>query len=382
MTVSTLATAYALRVVESTLSTTAASALSKMWLPGNTLSGRVLQTVNQQTLISVAGKTLAFNVPNRLSVGESVQLTYLGGDTKPAFLLVSPPNGPQTDRLALSDTAQSLRALALTSTTSNVLQNIAPLATADAPAATLAAVLQKSVSESGLFYESHLAAWTQGQWSLQSLLAEPQNASLVEAHSMTSPSAVATAEGTKWPSDLPIPAPAPTSLPAAESTVLKTSPTPVGSSAQGAAAYTQIADLTKAVLPTVNGELNSATAHVLNQQIQMLNQQQIIWSGPLWPGQNVSWILQRRDGRQDPSEPVADDSAAQQWESTLTLQMPRLGHVKAQLQLVNDSLRLVIEADQATLLSQHGRDLAQSLRQLGLHLSAPQIRSRNEPTRE
>lgn len=380
MTVSTLATAYALRVVESTLSATAASALSKTWLPGNTLSGRVLQTVNQQTLISVAGKTLAFNVPNRLSVGESVQLTYLGGDTKPAFLLVSPPNDPQTDRLALSDTAQSLRALALTSTTSNVLQNITPLATADAPAATLATVLQKSVSESGLFYESHLAAWTQGQWSLQSLLAEPQNASLVTAHSMTSPSAVATVEGTKLPFDLPTAVP--TSLSAAESTVLKTSPTLVGSSAQGAAAYTQIADLTKAVLPTVNGELNSATAHVLNQQIQMLNQQQIIWSGPLWPGQNVSWILQRRDGRQDPSEPVADDSAAQQWESTLMLQMPRLGHVKAQLQLVNDSLRLVIEADQATLLSQHGRDLAQSLRQLGLHLSAPQIRSRNEPTRE
>ena len=55
---------------------------------------------------------------------------------------------------------------------SNAASNVVA---APVPVAELAAALRRTVDESGLFYESHLAQWLSGQRPVESLAAEPQN---------------------------------------------------------------------------------------------------------------------------------------------------------------------------------------------------------------
>ncbi|MBU2738777.1 flagellar hook-length control protein FliK [Acidithiobacillus concretivorus] len=355
----TLETAYAIRVVETALNNVTATALSHSLLPGNTLSAKVLQSNNQQTMLAVAGKTLAFDLPGHWSAGQELQLTYLGGSNNPKFLLMSNLAAVRSDHVALSDTAQSLRDLVQTGNqATQIVHTAAMLAPNDESPAHIANFLQSSLQQSGVFYESHLAAWNQGQWTTQNLLAEPQNA----GRSMTDTASSATRN-------------APLSF---TQTVVLESPslqaTDAGKIAhQNVATYTQIADLNKSGALALTANAQTASLQILGQQIQVLNQQQFVWAGPLWPGQNVSWLVRRRDGDGEASSQMGEDVPSRRWDSTLILDMPKLGHVEARLQLVKSTLHLVLTADQAALLRAHGRALTQSLQDLGLQVSTQQI---------
>lgn len=98
---------------------------------------------------------------------------------------------------------------------------------------TIAAKLQQQVSGSGLFYESHLAAWSNGQLAKEQLQKEPQ------AH-------------------LPL----------------------LTQDSNG-----QVQALNKEVL------------QIVQQQLQTLDNQQIRWTGELLPGQRFDWQLQREQAR-------------------------------------------------------------------------------------
>ncbi len=261
----TLETAYTIRVVETALNHATAISLSHSLLPGNTLSAKVLQSGDQQTMLAVAGKTLAFELPGHWSAGQEVQLTYLGGSNNPKFLLMSHLAAVRSDQVALSDTAQSLRDLVQTGK----------------PAAQIV----------------HTAA----------MLA---------------------------PND----------------------------------------DLNKSGALFLSSNANAASMQILGQQIQVLNQQQFVWTGPLWPGQNVSWLVRPRDGDGEEPSQAGEEVPSRRWDSTLILDLPKLGHVEARLQLDKSTLHLVLTADQAALLRAHGGELTQSLQNLGLQVSTPQIR--------
>lgn len=368
MSVSNLETAYTVKVVESTLNSVSVSALSRTLVPGNTLSARVLQTAQQQTTLSVAGKALTFDLPGHWSVGQQVQLTYLGGSPKPTFLLMSPSAGGQNDRVALSDTAQTLRDMAqIGKQSAETVRSTSPLAATETSATHIAAFLQNTVSTSGLFYESHLAAWSQNQWSTQSLLKEPQNANRLAA----------TASGrtiAEMPTNTEVLPKAPQPMFPNSTTLDLRSKT----LSQSIATYTEIADLSKTTTTPLSATLNSTSLQILGQQIQVLNQQQFVWTGQLWPGQVVTWMVQRRDGHSEQSSDSSATLPAQHWDSTLTLDLPRLGRVEAKIHLVQSSLHLLVTADQAALLREHWEDLVQSLQGLGLHVSTQQIRAMHD----
>ncbi|EOH6282417.1 flagellar hook-length control protein FliK, partial [Burkholderia cenocepacia] len=89
----------------------------------------------------------------------------------PAVLLTDTPvparapaaSGPAGSATPVSDQASSAAA-----TRAAAAPSVAP------PVAALRAALAQAVSESGLFYESHLAQWLAGQRPLAALLREPQ----------------------------------------------------------------------------------------------------------------------------------------------------------------------------------------------------------------
>lgn len=356
----TMETAYTIRVVETALINATATSLSQSLLPGNTLSAKVLQSGNQQTMLAVAGKTLAFELPGHWSAGQEVQLTYLGGSNNPKFLLMSHLASVRSDQVALSDTAQSLRDLVQTGKpAAQIVHTAAMLAPNDASPANIANFLQSSLQQSGVFYESHLAAWNQGQWTTQNLLAEPQNAGRPMADTGSSATSKAALSFNQ--------------------TVAPESPSLLASDAskiaqQNVATYTQIADLNKSGALALSTNAHTASLQILAQQIQVLNQQQFVWTGPLWPGQNVSWLVRRRDGDGEEPSQAGEEVPSRRWDSTLILDLPKLGHVEARLQLVKSTLHLVLTADQAALLRAHGGELTQSLQDLGLQVSTQQIR--------
>ncbi|HDR9731995.1 TPA: flagellar hook-length control protein FliK, partial [Burkholderia aenigmatica] len=82
----------------------------------------------------------------------------------------------------LTDTAVPARATALSAPAASSSPASAAASSAAAvheaaaalPVAALRAALAQAVSESGLFYESHLAQWLAGQRPLAALMREPQ----------------------------------------------------------------------------------------------------------------------------------------------------------------------------------------------------------------
>lgn len=114
---------------------------------------------------------------------------------------------------------------------------------------------------------------------------------------------------------------------------------------------------------------------LVQQQLEALGSQRMIWHGELWPRQSVEMEIKREevDERQ-----ANGDEELDRWNTTLRLQLPRLGEVGAALSLTGHQLRLVVltpyESSAADLRAATPR-LNEALKAAGLELVALQIRS-------
>jgi len=180
--------------------------------------------------------------------------------------------------------------------------------TAPAPhAATLVRALGQAVATSGMFYESHLADLAFGKRSPAQLAAEPQ-AQLVEPTQREAPTHDAHPAAT---------------------------------------------------LPTPEAAL------LVRQQLEVLAYQMLCWQGQAWPGVPMDWEI-RRHG----DEPAHSGEQAQTWTSRLTLTLPHLGEVQANLSLAGTALSLHLCApDSADLLQAHGPALRERCEASGLTLT-------------
>ncbi|MBI3284466.1 MAG: flagellar hook-length control protein FliK [Burkholderiales bacterium] len=160
--------------------------------------------------------------------------------------------------------------------------------------------LQKSLSASGLFYESHLDEWAQGKRSLADLLKEPQ-AQILRAAEASSAST--------------------------------TSP-------------------------------NQELAQLIHQQLDVLEQQRMVWQGDLYPGQKLEWEISKKH-----TSPQQDDVENEtKWQSIVCFELPHLGQVTAVLNLQADKIGIIMRADRqetVSALTAHGPELAAALGQSG-----------------
>ena len=232
------------------------------------------------------------------------------------------------------------------STTATLLASITPKPTqADVPAqirstaplipgkpdlpVVLATALRNAISQSGLFYESHLEQWLNGALPIEALKLEPQAA-----------------------------------LPA----ILGFS---AGEPGSPAVAQPQSAQ----PQPNLVQEPMAWLQQNLVQQLSLLSNPALAWSGQVWPGQNVL-VQTSRDGAKS-----VDGEAP--WVTRLNLEMPRLGKVEIVISLDNRGVDLDIRGEAAAALrTMQARlaDLGSQLTDTGCNVRRMQIRSSREPT--
>lgn len=219
---------------------------------------------------------------------------------------VRPANGPappaaNADPAASENAALSLRLSAVARLLGDAAaagQGAAPAITPSAPllpqppppAAELALALQRSITNSGLFYESHLAQWTLQQYPQQQLQSEPQaqwrGMSAAVGPAATNPGTTA---GMQQPNAVMLPLP-------------------------------------------------DHAASLLRLQLQTLVAQQIVWHGEPWPGQPASIHIAD-------DSPAAHTGIEKTWRTRLELTLPLLGTVNASIALTGQHLDVALRSD-------------------------------------
>lgn len=115
-------------------------------------------------------------------------------------------------------------------------------------------------------------------------------------------------------------------------------------------------------------------ASMVAQQLQVLEQQRIIWHGEVWPGQSMTWQVVDADHHTPQHQPEETVSAMQ---SSLTLRLPNLGEVRVNLALVDGHLQVQMQAEQEQTLKKMQTakmSLAMSMVDAGLKLEGLSVR--------
>ena len=295
-----------------------------------------------------------------------------------------------------------------------------PLLTSSQPPspAAIAKALARTVGQSGLFYESHLAQFAAGAKSLAELAQEPQ-ARLAGANLNPVPpgrldSAVADALGVHRTLDLAggrvAPPVAPPSADAAAST--SNPGTPGAASALPATAgpepaqpvpdvsaddatrahknaYASMQEADRSTPLAKNHDEGAAPAArssplapafihpeavaLVRQQLELLAQPVFRWSGEAWPTVPLDWDV-HKDERQ--ADTGGGGVAPQRWSTRLALTLPTLGDIEVRISLTGNDLQVRLAASDDTtldLLHETRNGLPASLRKSGLELTDLQI---------
>jgi hypothetical protein len=177
----------------------------------------------------------------------------------------------------------------------------------------LAQKLHETISQSGLFYESHVTEWVKGERTLPELMREPQMQRMLQS----------------------------------------------GETAARAAAS--------------GPDLSSA--QLINQQLHTQEQGRVQWNGQAWPGQAMQWEIRReqRDGRKDDGQGGGDGEPEQIWRSGVKFRFPMLGAVSAAVTLVGGQVHIQVQADSgdsAATLRAYASRLEQAMEAAGAPLSS------------
>ncbi|WP_028203390.1 flagellar hook-length control protein FliK [Paraburkholderia nodosa] len=285
-----------------------------------------------------------------------------------------------------------------TAQTAQAAQTAQTAAAAQAgPVAALAASLAQTVSSSGLFYEAHLAQWLRGQLSPAELADEPQNR-LLGAHSQLpldwSP-ADDDIDDVQWIetfSDAPGAARgeagnAQNAANALNAALARAFPGLADLRGEAAASQAQArATLADTLLPAMHEaaaqaagpSVHPAVIPLVRQQLDLLATGEFRWNGEAWPGVRVDWSIQQDDYDARDPHPGAGGVDADDipWRTRLTLALPKLGTVDAELTLTGSTLAVRVQANAggAARLTAESESLRGRLEALGLTLAGLSIR--------
>ncbi|HEY9102730.1 flagellar hook-length control protein FliK [Chitinimonas sp.] len=332
--------------------------------------------------VLVKDQLLDLNLPRNTEEGEQLDMRVLANSPRLTFLLERQPGNvplPQPQQappdtsssVDLSETARFLGNLLAESageeapvqTRTQVLTQPLMATLAAAPdTVKLADALKQALSESGLFYESHLAQWSNGERTLQQLLTEPQAKAFELLRQQIEQQRPATAAE-----------PGKNARPAVEARASDVM-LPADKDRQVSERASQA--LGAGLLDGNTQELDNmpATARQLvQQQLQVLDQRQVVWQGQAWPGQPLRWEIEE-DG-QGRSGEEADRPKV--WRTRLHLTLPHLGSVEALISLMDGS-RLEVgfrvkQSDTAAKIRDAQPRLQAQLEAAGLDLRANQV---------
>ena len=338
--------------------------------PGQTFTARILEALPDATYRAlIAGKQVTLQLPEGASPGDSLELSVV--DRTGQLLIAKRTDGqsatPAEARpypyTRISDAGRMIGNLlpaegetppAATLNRGQPLVNTPPASAAD-----LLPVLQKAVSQSGLFYESHQAQWVMGERPLAALRQEPQGqlpaTPSTPEHARTAASAESTQAASAARTDT------------SQSSVTANTRGETSNAAQGLAGQSA----------STNATVPDAIRNIVQQQLDAVATQRLAWHGEVWPGQNADWTIQRDEVADRDRSNDADTADAARWSTTLRLSMPQLGTVDAVLQLTGGRLSVRLAADPASAGDLRGAApaLASALSAAGIAVQDIEIRN-------
>jgi len=335
---------------------------------GQQMQGKVLSLFNDGTyLVRIANTAARMVLPNSTRTGDSMLLTLVSKDPRPTFLMGESQPAEEGDTVTLSPGGrqmekdlQSLRTaqrdmtgtigkndalevvdakqgqapattLQASSTTSlsaagklidtllqasqhgnvsNAIAGKTPLiASPTAGTAQLAGALHDGITLSGVFYESHVAAWTEGKRPVAELLKEPQ---------------------------------------------------------------AQLGPKTSAAsdLLSSNDPAHTQLGQIINLQLNALEQHRITWQGEVWPGQTMEWDISQEQQQQNGTQ---EDETAPVWHSVVRFNFEHLGAVSASIRLVGQQIHMQVSTSNdnaAAALRANGNLLTDAMSAAGTTLDS------------
>ena len=289
---------------------------------------------NNNAQILVADKQLQIKLPDIFQPGTKLTLMVASVEPQLKFTIVNETQFKmQDEHTLLSTTGRLLGSLAqdlFKNQNPNNTQAITPQAPVivdtNLNSAELPSLLQKTITQSGLFYESHQAKWINGENTLENLRQEPQGRIAVSPP---------------------------------ESSVLKTQTT------------TQ--------LPITDLSIPSQTVSLVSQQLSTLETGHIIWRGTVWENQLMDWDIheEKQNNKENESEYLVS------WDSQIRLSLPNLGEISIKISLYNNDIKINIGALQSEticLLKNNQRPLTSDMHASGINVQSIKIQSHDEGT--
>jgi hypothetical protein len=126
----------------------------------------------------------------------------------------------------------------------------------------------------------------------------------------------------------------------------------------------------------VAAAIHPETIPLVRQQLDLLATQQFRWTGEVWPGAKLDWTIEPEPDRHRGSGAQEAPGEQQAWRTRLTLALPTLGTVDADLVLKGTQLMVRVQANPAgaARLSQGGAAFGRRLQAAGIELAGLSIR--------
>lgn len=334
-----------------------------------------------RAMISQREVTLA--LPFSAKSGDSLEMEVVENNGRTALAVIANPKQAATAEssaaTSLSRTGQLIATLLAdvpdkSKGRATPLSGNQPLlANPKLPAEQLAPLLKQAISSSGLFYEAHLARWTNGQLNLAELLKEPQAQA-----------------GAAYLAQAPLPKPdgKPSLAPQAQLPPATNTPAPLAVTPKLAGMSAEAANLTPAQTPSsppppatslAPSGLAADLAPLIRQQLESLASNTYIWHGQIWPGQEMLWEMVEEDGRNGAQDEGGEPAST--WNTRLRLNLPHLGEIQARIGLTGHQISLHLTATNPETREQlrgHGQGLASQFEAAGLTLGGFMV-DKNEP---
>jgi hypothetical protein len=358
---------------------------------------------------------------------QAMHAALLAADAQPPAAAQPAAGGPRSIETQWSVAARAIGAvLADLQAEPEPVRGSAPLwaSAQKAPSAPmLAAALDKALSGSGLFYESHLLEFAMGLRSVAQLADEPQmRLTQQQLHlqqpesggakpqppalqAAQAPPATAAAAAAAAVAQAP-------ALPGAAATAVPSGAAPRGDLAQPPAPPvlapnqapgmpTHLAALPAGDAPGLPGERAAAdagassaraaaaapalevihpqTTALVHQQLDLLATTVFRWTGQAWPDVPMTWSVEpehESPANEAEARGANEAQAPRRWVTTVSLVLPRLGAVDLRLSLMGEQVQAQLAASEAGTLARlqgGGGELGPRLEAAGLRLQDLQI---------
>ncbi len=274
--------------------------------------------------VFIAEKLIQMHLPEEFQAGSKLDVIFVSHEPNLKFL-ISNQALLETDKnnTSISTTGRFLGALmqnvfnhSLPKTTQLITSLTPILDQASINSTELPGLLQKTITQSGLFYESHQAQWINGENTLENLHNEPQN----------KPMSVTT-------------------------------------------------EISKSIIPaSPNTDVLMGTHNIslVLQQLATLETSHLFWRGEVWQNQPMEWDIFEQSENNNKS----DFDSATQWQTQIRLSMPELGNIIARISLNASSINIKLatsKLEAASLLRNNQLPLAVDLQSAGLTITAIEV---------